>query len=76
MKFRDIIRVLVDHGFELKRQSGSHRIYEGFVGGLRRVVTVAGHRESDDVLPKTLGSTSANRGCRKTGFGDGRQVAA
>lgn len=68
MKFRDIIRVLVDHGFELKRQSGSHRIYEGFAGGLRRVVTVAGHRESDDVLPKTLGSIIRQSGLPKDRF--------
>lgn len=56
MKYRDIVRLLRDHGFELLRQDGSHRQYEGQVGGRRRLVTVAFHSANDDVAPKTLGS--------------------
>jgi predicted RNA binding protein YcfA (HicA-like mRNA interferase family) len=46
MKFRDFIRILLRHGFELDRQSGSsHRVYKGRIGGKTRLVVVAGHSE-------------------------------
>lgn len=36
----DVRRALVAHGFVHKRTRGSHEQWEGYVGGLRRVVTV------------------------------------
>ena len=53
MKVRKVIRVLTDNGFRQVRQSGSHRQFEGFVNGKRRLVTVAG-KESGEVKPDTL----------------------
>ena len=56
MDFRAFVRILLDHGFELDRQRGSHRVYKGIVDGQVRLVVVAGHRDSDDVKPGTLAS--------------------
>ena len=56
MKFRDLIRILEAHGFVLDRQRGSHRTYKGVMAGEIRVVTIACHRESDDIKPGTLSS--------------------
>jgi predicted RNA binding protein YcfA (HicA-like mRNA interferase family) len=57
MKFRDLIRILLRHGFELARPpSGSHRVYKGRVGGRTRLVVVAYHSGNDDVKPGTLAS--------------------
>ena len=56
MKYRDIEKILLEHGFELLRQQGSHRQLQGFVDGRRRIVTLAYHSRNDDVLPKTLAS--------------------
>jgi predicted RNA binding protein YcfA (HicA-like mRNA interferase family) len=46
MTFREFIKILEAHGFELDRQRGSHRVYKGVVEGRTRVVVVAGHRDS------------------------------
>jgi len=67
MKFRDLIRTLEDHGFELARQRGSHRTYKGFVEGSIRVV-VACHREGDDIRPGTLSSMIRQSGLSKKLF--------
>ena len=56
MKFRDFIRMLVKHGFELDRQRGSHRLYQARIGGKTRLVVVACHSENDDIKPGTLAS--------------------
>lgn len=68
MNFRDFVRVLEAAGFHLVRQSGSHRTYEGHVDGVRRVVTVACHRESDDIRPGTLASMIRQSGLPKGRF--------
>ena len=68
MKFRDFIRVLEQHGFVLDRQRSSHRIYKGKVRGRTHIVTVAYHRESDDILPKTLASMIRQSGLDKRLF--------
>ena len=68
MKFRDFIRILLDHGFELDRQRGSHRIYKGVVGGKTRIVVVACHRESDDIRPGVLDSMIRQSGLSKRLF--------
>ena len=61
MKVRKVIRLLKDHGFHVDRQTGSHRQFEGFVDGQRRLVTVVG-KESDDVKPDTLASIRQQSG--------------
>lgn len=68
MNFRDFVRVLEAAGFQLVRQSGSHRTYEGMVDGRRHVVTVACHRESDDIRPGTLASMIRQSGLPKRQF--------
>jgi predicted RNA binding protein YcfA (HicA-like mRNA interferase family) len=68
MKFRDLIRTLEDHGFELARQRGSHRTYKGQVEGQIRIVSVACHRESDDIKPGTLSSMIRQSGLPKKLF--------
>jgi predicted RNA binding protein YcfA (HicA-like mRNA interferase family) len=68
MKFRDLIRILEEHGFELVRQRGSHRTYKGIVGGQPRVVVVACHRETDDIRPGTLSAMIRQSGLPKTLF--------
>jgi predicted RNA binding protein YcfA (HicA-like mRNA interferase family) len=69
MKYRDVIRLILAHGFTLKRHKGSsHRAYEGFIDGRRRVVTIACHSESDDVLPNVLASIIRQSGLPKRLF--------
>ena len=68
MKFRDIEKLLADQGFELLRKQGSHRQFQGFVDGVRRIVTLAYHSRNDDVLPKTLGSIIRQSGLPKRLF--------
>lgn len=68
MKYRDIVRVLTAAGFVLKRQDGSHRQYEGWVDGRRRLVTVAYRSLNDDVRPRTLDSMIRRSGLPKRLF--------
>lgn len=69
MTFRQFIRILIDHGFELDRQgSTSHRVYKGVVDGKPRLVIVACHREGADIKPGTLGSMIRQSGLPKKLF--------
>lgn len=68
MTFREFILILEDHEFRLIRQDGSHRQYEGFHDGQRRMVTVAFHRSGDVILPKTLASMIRQSGLPKKLF--------
>lgn len=68
MKFRDFLRILEQEHFTLVRQAGSHRLYEAVVEGQRRIVTVAGHRESDEIRPGTLASMIRQSGLPKARF--------
>ena len=61
MKVRDVVRILEDYGYHLKRWKGSHRQFEGGVGGQRHLVTVAG-KESDEVPRPTLASIARQSG--------------
>lgn len=57
MKFRDVVAVLEEQGFFLKRQSGtSHRVYQGTVAGKVQVVVLAFSHLGEDVPPGTLAS--------------------
>ena len=61
VKVREVIRILEGNGFRQVRQSGSHRRFEGIVGGRTRRVTVAGH-SSDDFSMRTLASIRRQSG--------------
>ena len=67
LKVRDAIRILEAQGFHLKRQTGSHRQFEGIVGGLRRLVTVAG-KAGDDISDATFSSIRRQSGLRRRVF--------
>jgi predicted RNA binding protein YcfA (HicA-like mRNA interferase family) len=55
--FQQFVAIILAHGFIQDRQgAGSHKIYRGSVGGVMRVVIVAGHRPSDTCKPGTLKS--------------------
>lgn len=60
MRVRDVVLVLQGHGFRHKRTTGSHRQFEGFVGGKRWLVTVAGNEGADLARP-TLASIAPVR---------------
>ena len=67
MKVRDAIKCLERNGFRFDRQRGSHRQYEGFVAGRRRIVTVSGH-DNDDVISQTLAAMIRQSGLPKKVF--------
>ncbi|MBC7788574.1 MAG: type II toxin-antitoxin system HicA family toxin [Anaerolineae bacterium] len=53
MKFRDMIKLLLDDGWYLARTRGSHRQYRH--PSKPGLVTMAGHG-NDDIAPRTLKS--------------------
>lgn len=67
MKVRDFVRILEDNGFTFKRQSASHRHYEGFVDGRRRMVTVDG-TDGDEIMTINLASMKRQSGLPKKLF--------
>ncbi|MDE0280345.1 MAG: type II toxin-antitoxin system HicA family toxin [Gammaproteobacteria bacterium] len=67
MKVRDVIRILESNGFELDRTRGSHRQFEGIIGGRRRLVTVS-DKDNQDVKPGTLNSIRRQSGLPRKAF--------
>ena len=67
MKVRDVIRILESNGFELDRTRGSHRQFEGIIGGKRRLVTVS-DKDNQDVKPGTLNSIRRQSGLSRKAF--------
>lgn len=67
MKVRDFVRILEDNGFTFKRQSASHRYFEGFVDGRRRMVTVDG-TDGDEIMTINLASMKRQSGLPKKLF--------
>ena len=61
MKIRDVIRLLLDDGWRLVRQTGSHRQFKHPIKSGR--VTVAGH-EWAQLKPKTLNSVLKQAGLK------------
>ena len=61
MKVRQVIRILEQHGFRLVRQRGSHRLFEGMVGGRRKIIPVPG-KDGDDVRMGTLSAIANQSG--------------
>ena len=70
MKVHEVIVILSDNGFAVDRQNGSHRQFEGYVNGQRRIVTVVG-KPNDDIAPGTLGSIKRQSGLPKKLFRKG-----
>lgn len=68
MNFRDFLRILEAHGFELARQRGSHRTYRAVVSGETKIVVVARTREGDEIKSGTLGSMIRQSGLAKSLF--------
>jgi predicted RNA binding protein YcfA (HicA-like mRNA interferase family) len=67
--FQEFIKIIEAHGFKLNRQRGtSHRIYVGFVGGIRCVVPVAVHNMGDEIKIGTLESMIRQSGLPKKLF--------
>lgn len=71
MKIRDVIRILEAHGFQLDRQRGSHRQFEGMAAGKRRLVTVSG-KASQDIKEGILRSIREQSGLPREAFRQGR----
>ena len=70
MKFRRVIEILEENGFVWHRRNAtSHRLYRKVeLNGTVRIVTVAYHLISDEVLPKTLASMIRQSGLSKKLF--------
>lgn len=57
MKYREVIEILEQHGFQFERQGrGSHRVYQRISGDRRYVVILSYGRPGEDIRPGTLGS--------------------
>lgn len=68
MNFRNFIRIIMNYGFYLDRQEGSHRIYKNDEGEITRVVVVAFHRENDEIRAGTLAAMIRQTGMNKKLF--------
>jgi predicted RNA binding protein YcfA (HicA-like mRNA interferase family) len=67
--FAEFIAIIEAHGFVLHRQGAtSHRRYRGTIGGVVRMVDVAGHSMHDDITPGTLNSMIQQSGLPKNLF--------
>lgn len=67
VKVRQVVAVLKSNGFALDRTKGSHRQFEGIVGGKRRTVTVAG-KDGDEVPKGTLTAIRQQSGLSRALF--------
>jgi predicted RNA binding protein YcfA (HicA-like mRNA interferase family) len=54
LKVRELVQVLEKDGWYLVRQKGSHKQYKH--NKKRGLVTVSGHKDSDEIAPGTLKS--------------------
>ncbi len=61
MKVREIIKIIENEGWYLKRTKGSHRQYKHPIKS--GIVTIAGH-ERDDIHPKTESSILKQAGIK------------
>jgi len=67
--FAEFIEIIAQHGFEqIRHEKSSHRRFRGVVGGIVRLVTVAGHNDKDNILPETLNSMIRQSGLPKDLF--------
>ncbi len=68
LKFREIIRCLIDHGFVEDRVRGSHAQYKAVIGGVPRLVTVQTDQLGDEPTRKTLASIMRQSGLPKAAW--------
>ena len=69
MKYREVIEILEQHGFQFERQGrGSHRVYQRVSGNRRHVVILSFGRQGEDVKPGTLGSIIRQSGLPRVAF--------
>ncbi len=54
MKCKDVVKIIQADGWYLSRQKGSHKQYKHVTK--KGLVTIACHRENDDMAPGTLNS--------------------
>lgn len=54
MKIREVIKIIEADGWFLVRQKGSHKQYKH--PAKKGLVTIAGHKLSDEIAPGTLNS--------------------
>jgi predicted RNA binding protein YcfA (HicA-like mRNA interferase family) len=64
-KVRDLIRLLKSNGWYLSAQNGSHKQFKHPLKSGK--VTIAGHKDSDDVHPKMEQSILKQAGLWKVG---------
>lgn len=68
MKYRALLKILHQHGFEQTRQRGSHRAFKRVTKRRTYVVMVSYHQLNDDIAPKTLASMIRQSGLPKKAF--------
>ncbi len=68
MNFRAFVKILKANGFTEVRVRGDHHQFEGYVGGKRKMVTVAYSRLGDDIKRNNLGSMIRQSGLDKKLF--------
>jgi predicted RNA binding protein YcfA (HicA-like mRNA interferase family) len=68
LKFREVIKILTDHGFSEDRTKGSHAQFKAVINGQTRTVTVQINHLSDTVAPGTLKSIIRTSGLPKSAF--------
>jgi predicted RNA binding protein YcfA (HicA-like mRNA interferase family) len=68
LKFREVIAILVAHGFREARTKGSHAQYKAVIEAQPRTVTVQTNHPSDTVDPRTLSSIIRQSGLPKSAF--------
>lgn len=54
MKVREVTKLIEKDGWYLVRQKGSHKQYKHLVK--KGLVTIAAHKQSDEIAPGTLNS--------------------
>ena len=68
MKYREFIRILIDNGFAIDRERGSHKQYKGLVDGQPRLVTVDYSQPGEDIQIKNFKSMIRQSGLPKKLF--------
>ena len=69
MKYREVIEILEQHGFQFERQGrGSHRVYQRVSGDRQYVVILSYGRSGEDIKPGTLGSIIRQSGLPRSVF--------
>lgn len=68
MKYRDFLRILLDHDFQLDRERATHKQYKGVVDGETKLVTVDCAQLGEDIRKDNLASMIRQSGLPKKLF--------